>query len=369
MTDDVLRFALVTFERVFDTEPVQDALTLQELTFALRRFEVRDKVQRRVAREVARVEALRQRFLDGEEIMGRQASRIRKAARAAEQAGEDVAAAVDAAVAEMRRDVAAQSKKELRIWSPALYVDSPPKRGGDHVTHVSCLVLDYDDGSTMEQASEVWSSWYHVVHSTWSHTPALHKFRLVLPLARPVPAVHWRDVWKWAEEYAGCVIDPACKSPASTYALPAVASEAWPREAFTRAGPLLDPLLEELMPQAPPPPAVQISPAAFMVEGDPDAAYIVHQGAAGGGSSHDDEDDDDMWDLWSSGDGDAPAKAEADEVGERMGALERRVDELAARVEGIQLLDDLERLDAMRQRGALTDTEYEAVKARLVARE
>ena len=50
--DDVLRFALVTFERVFHTEPVQEALTLQELTLALRRFELRTRVQRRVEREV-----------------------------------------------------------------------------------------------------------------------------------------------------------------------------------------------------------------------------------------------------------------------------------------------------------------------------
>ena len=209
MENDQLRFPLVTFQRVFDTEPIQEELTLQELTRVLRRFELRTRVQRRIEREVGRIEALAQRFLDGEEVMGRQATKIRRAARSAREEGGEVEAAVAACAGQMKDDVARQSKKELRIWSPALYRPGAPKRGGDHVTHVSCLVLDYDDGSTIQQASEVWSSWYHIVHSTWSHSAALHKFRLILPLARPVPAPHWREVWKWAEEFSGCVIDAA----------------------------------------------------------------------------------------------------------------------------------------------------------------
>ncbi len=364
MTDDVLRFALVTFERVFDTDPVQEALTLQELTHALRRFEVRAKLQRRVVRELQRIEALHRRFLDGDEVVGRQGSKIRRTAEEAQQQGADVNEAVAARVQEMKGDVSKQSKKELRIWSPALYVEDPPKRGGDHVTHVSCLVLDYDDGSTMARASEVWSNWYHVVHSTWSHTEALHKFRLILPLARPVPAPQWRDVWKWAEEYAGCVIDPACKSPASTYALPAVANDDWPRVAFTHAGSLLDPVFEGLVPESPPPPPVVVSPTAYMIDGDPEAVYIVHQDPAPAASP--DDDDDEMWDLWSDGEqetltGDEPASTEA-----RLEALERRMNDVVARLDAGDTVSDLERLEALRERGVITDEEYEAVKARIL---
>ena len=340
--DDELRFALVTFERVFDTDPVQEALTLDELSRVLRRFELKPKLQGRIEREEARVDALYDRYKSGEALTGWRAARIRRAAQEADAAGGGRDEAVRRCVEALRSEAGKQSKKELRIWSPALYRPDAPKRGGDHVSHVSCLVLDYDDGSTIEEATEVWDSWYHLVHTTWSHTPARHKFRLILPLARPVPAEDWREVWQWAQEYSGGAIDPACKSPASTFALPAVPSADWPRRAFVHGGGLLDPFFEVRLAPGALAPAVEVSKETSLVAGHPDAVYVSDEAAHQGPESLRRDPiegavDDEMWDLWPDSAQSASGAREVAEVaGPVLSASELMILEMAERVEALE---------------------------------
>lgn len=121
-------------------------------------------------------------------------------------------------------------KRGVPAWSPATYPEGV-RRSKGAVTHVSCLVLDYDNGTTMDAASEVWRQWPHIVHTSWSHTEEHHKFRLVLPMARPVPVKFWPRVWAWAEKHSGCEIDTACKDPSRLYFVPAIRSADWPHEA------------------------------------------------------------------------------------------------------------------------------------------
>src|SRR5690606_22181770 len=124
-----------------------------------------------------------------------------------------------------------------------------------------------------------------------SHTPEHPKFRLVMPLAFPVPAEDWPKVWSWAEEVARFEIDPSMKSPAATYALPAVPHRAWPREAFSRPGAILDPVDEgilerrsvlELSPKRPPAgvPSVirgEDPEHEYVDHADPEAVYFVDE--------------------------------------------------------------------------------------------
>ncbi len=237
---DELRFAVTTFSRVFDTEPTRDAVTLSQLTEGLQRFILKPKLKRSIEREHQRINSAWESFERGERYAGKRFGWIHQAFK---RGGHEAARKE---YEHMLFKASGRAKTDLRIWSPVLY---PPdsKRGSDNVVHVSCLVLDYDSGVPIEQASEDWEGHYRIVHTTWSHTAAHHKFRLIMPMVGPVRAKDWRKVWLWAHERVHSESDPAGKADAATYALPVVPNEDWPRESFVRPGELLDPLGEGLI--------------------------------------------------------------------------------------------------------------------------
>jgi hypothetical protein len=243
---DVPTFAVCAFDRVFDVQPKQEFLTLPELTRLLRRFELKPKVRDQAERDVRRVDKAWAGFEQGKEVAGPIWPKLRKAAKKAEDAGEDPAAAAQQRYQYLRAEAVRGAKKDFRLWAPSLYKPAS-RRGSENVVYLSCLVLDYDDGTPLRDASETWEAWFHIVHTTWSHTEAHNKFRVVVPLAQPVPAKLWRQVWHWAEDFVGRVIDPACKGEGHAFALPVVPDQAHPREAFSTPGPLLDPVLEGIV--------------------------------------------------------------------------------------------------------------------------
>ena len=247
MIADVPTFAACAFDRVFDVEPKQEFLTLPQLTTLLRRFEVKPKVRDQAERDVRRVDKAWEAWAQGVEAAGPVWPKLKKAAKKATDAGDDPHDAAQQRYQYLRAEAVRSAKKDFRLWAPALYKPNS-RRGSENVVYLSCLVLDYDDGTPIEDASETWEAWFHIVHSTWSHSAAHHKFRVVVPLAQPVPAKHWRQVWHWAEDLVGAVIDPACKGEGHAFALPVVPDVAHPREAFSRPGPLLDPVLEGVVP-------------------------------------------------------------------------------------------------------------------------
>lgn len=111
-------------------------------------------------------------------------------------------------------------KRTLPAWSPAVLPEGAT-RANDRVESLSCIVLDYDDGTSPDVALVPWLDWPCIVHSSWSHSEALTKFRLIVPLARPVPLRAWRWVWSWAAGRAAGTIDQACKDASRLYFLPA----------------------------------------------------------------------------------------------------------------------------------------------------
>ncbi|MEQ9702549.1 MAG: hypothetical protein RLO54_32150, partial [Sandaracinaceae bacterium] len=270
-----------TFLRVFDTTPEQEVLTLPELTAALRRFEIKMETASKIEREVARIKHARQQLADGKPVRGKFMGKLSKVEAEAKKRGADPRAVVQEAAEQLITDAYKSAKRDLRLWSPALYRPGADKRGSDNVTHVSCLVLDYDDGTPIAEASTTWSTFFHLVYTTWSHTAEHARFRVVMPLAFSVPAEDWAAVWSWAEERAHFTIDPSMKSPAATYALPAVPHRDWPREAYARPGAILDPVDEgilsrrtslDLEPHRP----RNGEPSAIRGE-DPDKDYVDHQ--------------------------------------------------------------------------------------------
>jgi hypothetical protein len=81
---------------------------------------------------------------------------------------------------------------------------------------------------------------YWIGHTTWSHTPRAPRWRVVIPLAQPVPARQWSDVWRRARAALCPEADPACKDPSRAYWLPSH-NGGVSAEATRHKGPLLDP--------------------------------------------------------------------------------------------------------------------------------
>jgi len=210
----------------------------------------------------------------GEEWAGRVWRRIREAEHEARREGDDIHLAVAARVERMRRDAKGLAKKDLRLWSPACY-EPGGRRESRYVRHLSCLVLDYDEGLPIDWATEEWKNYLHIVHTTFSHSAETPKFRIVLPLALPVIAEDWGRFWTWGQHRAGMAIDPAPSAPSSTYALPATPNEKAPRLAHINDGPLLDPMGEGVVTRtAQVPPQMVTDPHSHFHGGAPDHDYI-----------------------------------------------------------------------------------------------
>lgn len=271
MADELL-FTVTTFRRVFDATPATEVVNLEQLTAGLLRFSLRPELQAKVERVYTKILAAHEMWRTGSGS-GRRYSALVRAAKQAEQEGKDVAQAVANEVEHLKKLARSEAKNDLRIWSPTCY-RSGARRGSDGVDHLSCLVLDYDDGyTTIEDASATWERWYHIVHTTWSHKPEHHKFRVIVPLAEPVAAEHWSRVWQWAEARTGMAIDPACKSVSHTYALPAVPNPQWPRVGYVRPGCLLDPRMDGLVESTATMP--RVSRAGFLMLGDPEEPSLA----------------------------------------------------------------------------------------------
>jgi hypothetical protein len=345
MSDD-LTFAVSLFKRIFQTEPERQAWTLQQLIAAMTTFEVKRDTWREIRRELDVIGQAEAAIASGRAFSGRHYSQLVRARKASEKAGGDGAEAVELEAAKLRKEAHKRAKKGQRGWSPVLY---PPgvKRGADVVIHVSCLVLDHDDGTPIAEATTPWEDYFHIVHTTWSHTPEHPKFRVVLPLAEPVLPQHWPAVWKWTEARVGHSVDLSSKSIGRIYGLPTVRTEDWPRDAYVHGGELAD----------------------FVVMGIvPEAASRVSIDAAGGGEGPGEPDfvAPSLPPELSGGmfDDDPP-------VATRDTGMSRRVAEIERRLGALEKLSpvaaELERLNRLHQSGALDAAEFAAAKRIVLA--
>lgn len=110
--------------------------------------------------------------------------------------------------------------KDGYLWSPTLY-RSGATRSNSGVVLLSCVVLDFDHGSTSWPTVRDWlGDLAFVAHSTFSHTEELPSFRVAIPLVQPVLAEHWADTWRRVSAaFPGC--DQQAKDPCRIYYLPA----------------------------------------------------------------------------------------------------------------------------------------------------
>lgn len=129
-------------------------------------------------------------------------------------------------------------KKTVPGWSAARFVGG--KRENENVREIHCVVFDYDAGTTSwEDADEFWSgagtipgtkeftaggfSAAYLMHTSYSHKSEHPKFRVILPLSRPVNSDEYTTIWKLLAKRAadqGHEIDEACKDPARMWFFP-----------------------------------------------------------------------------------------------------------------------------------------------------
>jgi len=98
-------------------------------------------------------------------------------------------------------------------------VDAPAAyRCTDAVAALTALVLDSDhhepDWDELERTGNL-----IIAYTTWSHTQDDPRWRLVVPLARPVPVEEWPAVWRSGVERFDPHADPQCKDVSRFYFL------------------------------------------------------------------------------------------------------------------------------------------------------
>lgn len=144
-------------------------------------------------------------------------------------------------------------KRTLPCWSPLAPWGDPD------TALVGTLVLDIDGGTTVEEALDRCAGWALILHTSWSHREDAPRFRVLLPLARPVSPVEWKARWAVATATIGLPIDTICKNHRHRYLLPAAKASDAPRLSVVALNrPALD-LLEVPLPPPPVVPALRAS--------------------------------------------------------------------------------------------------------------
>jgi hypothetical protein len=90
---------------------------------------------------------------------------------------------------------AIEDKSRLSLWSPTIFNGT---RSTSNAQTISMLVYDMDDGDT---PFDVWSlfaqrGWTTIAHTSASHSPTHQKYRVIIPLAKPLPKSDWEKIWR-----------------------------------------------------------------------------------------------------------------------------------------------------------------------------
>ena len=80
------------------------------------------------------------------------------------------------------------AKQNIPLWSPTTFNGT---RAKSNAVDIWALVFDMDDGLTGFDSWRMFGDWQVIAHTSYSHKPYHHKYRIVLPLAKPVPARDW----------------------------------------------------------------------------------------------------------------------------------------------------------------------------------
>jgi hypothetical protein len=84
----------------------------------------------------------------------------------------------------------ADEKQRLPLWSPTTFKPGQT-RSKASAESIHWLVYDVDESPRPFSVWRLFSEWSVLAHTSWSHSPHSHKYRIILPLAEPIPAQDW----------------------------------------------------------------------------------------------------------------------------------------------------------------------------------
>lgn len=164
-------------------------------------------------------------------------------------------------------------------WSAGRF--DPPQRALENVRELGAMVLDYDGTESIAAARELWGGYYGLIHTSRSHTEDTPRFRVILPLARPVSPFEYSGLWRRVDAMAGGKLDPAPKDPSRFWYTPGV-KDGNPFEAIELTGEPMDPDAVLATPE-PAPPALPVRLDSQESQGDRERRairYIARMDAA-----------------------------------------------------------------------------------------
>lgn len=138
-------------------------------------------------------------------------------------------------------------KKDGQLFSPASF--SPPRRSNENVIEISMLVLDCDHSATLDGTVESLRKLRcaSAVYSTHSHSRVTDsnprgepRFRVVVPLAAPIPAGSFPALWRSACLMTGLLADEQAKDLSRMFYLPARATVEAPYDYHVEEGDFFD---------------------------------------------------------------------------------------------------------------------------------
>ncbi len=115
------------------------------------------------------------------------------------------------------------TKDGLSRWAPVEFRRGYRCRA--NVIRAHAIVFDVDDGTALETILSAFDGLHIIAHSTFSATAEVPRWRIALPIDRPVNADEYDRVWRWLAagvEAEGAVPDYQGRDVAHAWAVPAV---------------------------------------------------------------------------------------------------------------------------------------------------
>lgn len=96
------------------------------------------------------------------------------------------------------------------------------RRRKDHVLRSGLIILDVDDGATVDDAAATMSDLTAAgfIYTTASHRDDHHKFRIGIPVAANVDAATYTSAWRAMNHLFGDIADPSKKGAESLFYMP-----------------------------------------------------------------------------------------------------------------------------------------------------
>lgn len=91
-----------------------------------------------------------------------------------------------------------KDKKDLPLWSPTVF--NHGRRSGKNAHTIQFVVYDLDDGLAPFDTWRLFYEWNVIAHTSFSHRPHHHKYRIILPLKKPIIADHWNQASQAAQD-------------------------------------------------------------------------------------------------------------------------------------------------------------------------